>query len=253
MTSRRAASRSIGPRAALEGRRLLQAAQVGLEAHDPAPAVRAQRRVGPGGEPGSRPRRGSLAVLEAGRSLVGHLEGEHAGRRHGPHISSSWLLVDSAPEEVGMTRRRSFSSPRRRSRPEPRGGRHDSRSRNADREEGLGQHRRGPGGGALHPEPRGRAHGGGHQPAAAYIVSILAPDRDGKVVDVTLGLRRTSPATSATGPTSARWSAATPTASRGASSPSTGQTYTLARNNGPNRLHGGPRRLPPAGSGRRGS
>ena len=51
------------------------------------------------------------------------------------------------------------------------------------------------------------------------------------------GLRR---ATSATRATSAASSAATRTGSRRAASPSTGRRYTLAVNNGPNSLHGGP-------------
>lgn len=73
----------------------------------------------------------------------------------------------------------------------------------------------------------------------AYIVSILAPDRDGNVVDVTLGyadLAGYLADGSYLGAVVGRY------ANRIARGELTldGQTYTLARNNGPNALHGGP-------------
>ena len=74
-----------------------------------------------------------------------------------------------------------------------------------------------------------------------HIVSILAPARDGKVADVTLGyagLRRVPRPTRRY--FGCRRSAATPTGSRRAASLSTGRPTRSRRTTAPNALHGGP-------------
>jgi aldose 1-epimerase len=73
----------------------------------------------------------------------------------------------------------------------------------------------------------------------AYIVSILAPDRQGKAADVVLGYRELPGYLGDTGYLGAVVGRYANRIAGGAFSLG-GQRYTLARNNGPNALHGGP-------------
>jgi aldose 1-epimerase len=73
----------------------------------------------------------------------------------------------------------------------------------------------------------------------AYIVSILAADRDGKSADVVLGYRDLAGYLGDTGYLGAVVGRYANRIARGEFSLG-GQRYTLARNNGPNALHGGP-------------
>jgi aldose 1-epimerase len=73
----------------------------------------------------------------------------------------------------------------------------------------------------------------------AYVVSILAPDREGRVADVTLGYRNLDGYLGDTAHLGAVVGRYANRIARGEFSLG-GETYTLARNNGPNHLHGGP-------------
>jgi aldose 1-epimerase len=73
----------------------------------------------------------------------------------------------------------------------------------------------------------------------AYIVSILAADREGRTVDVVLGYRDLAGYLGDTGYLGAVVGRYANRIAGGAFSLG-GQRYTLARNNGPNALHGGP-------------
>ena len=73
----------------------------------------------------------------------------------------------------------------------------------------------------------------------AYIVSILAPDREGKTVDVVLGYADSEGYVGDTGYLGAVVGRYANRIARGAFTLD-GESYTLARNNGPNHLHGGP-------------
>jgi aldose 1-epimerase len=73
----------------------------------------------------------------------------------------------------------------------------------------------------------------------AYVVSILAPDRDGKTVDVVLGYRDLAGYLGDPGYLGAVVGRYANRIARGEFTLG-GTRYTLARNNGPNHLHGGP-------------
>jgi aldose 1-epimerase len=74
----------------------------------------------------------------------------------------------------------------------------------------------------------------------AYIVSILAPDRDGKMADVVLGYRDLAGYLGDTNFLGAVVGRYANRIARGEFSLG-GKRYTLARNNAPNHLHGGPK------------
>ncbi|MGD8894677.1 MAG: aldose epimerase family protein [Acidobacteriota bacterium] len=74
----------------------------------------------------------------------------------------------------------------------------------------------------------------------SYIVSILAPDRDGKMADVVLGYRDLAGYLGDTNFLGAVVGRYANRIARGEFSLG-GKRYTLARNNGPNHLHGGPK------------